>query len=149
MSEQNEAATGVLVVGVDGSAASQRALDWAADEAELHGHKLLALSAYVMPTIVTGAPGFAPLAINLDQLESECRAVLDEEVKRVREAHPKLTIEARAVDQAPALALVEASQGAAELVVGSRGHGGFVGMMVGSVSQHCVAHAHCPVVVVR
>ena len=67
----------------------------------------------------------------------------------VSRAHPNITVRPRAVEGHPAHVLIEASRGAELLVVGSRGHGAFSGMVLGSVSQHCVTQAHCPVLVLR
>jgi nucleotide-binding universal stress UspA family protein len=75
--------------------------------------------------------------------------VLSEAESRVHEAQPGITVRGVLVDENPAPALVERSRGADLLVVGSRGHGEFVGMLLGSVSQHCVNNAHCPVLVYR
>ena len=70
-------------------------------------------------------------------------------VASVRATYPDLSIDPRVVSGHPAPILVEASKGADLLVVGSRGHGEFVGMLIGSVSEYCAANAHCPVVVHR
>jgi nucleotide-binding universal stress UspA family protein len=64
-------------------------------------------------------------------------------------AHPGIEVHMTVVEESPSLALVRASQGAALLAVGSRGHGEFVGMLLGSVGQHCATNAHCPVLVLR
>jgi nucleotide-binding universal stress UspA family protein len=82
----------------------------------------------------------------LEQLQQSGRAALDaaaaEVVKAGLEASTKLEV------GSPAYALIDAAKGAAMLVVGSRGHGGFMGLLLGSVSSACVHHAHCPIVVV-
>jgi nucleotide-binding universal stress UspA family protein len=70
-------------------------------------------------------------------------------VAPVRAAHPGLTIEETVAEGHAAPVLVEASKGADLLVVGSRGHGEFVGMLIGSVSEYCAGHAACPVLVHR
>jgi nucleotide-binding universal stress UspA family protein len=70
-------------------------------------------------------------------------------VAPLRAAHPEVPMVARVVGGHPAPVLVEASKGAELLVVGSRGHGEFVGMVIGSVSEYCAAHAYCPVLVHR
>ena len=74
---------------------------------------------------------------------------LREAVERVRSAHPSAEVETTVVEGPPARVLVDMSADADLLVVGSRGLGGFSGLLLGSVSQQCVHHAHCPVTVVR
>lgn len=81
--------------------------------------------------------------------EAEVQSTLADAVSSVRAAHPALAVDARVVHGHPAPALVEASKGASLLVVGSRGHGEFVGMLIGSVSEYCATNAHCPVLVHR
>jgi nucleotide-binding universal stress UspA family protein len=81
--------------------------------------------------------------------ENDARRVLDEAVAKVRSTHPGVRVRSTIIRGHPAPALIEASRGADLLVLGSRGHGEFVGMLLGSVSEHCVAHAHCPVLVIR
>jgi nucleotide-binding universal stress UspA family protein len=75
--------------------------------------------------------------------------VLQEAVERVRSDHPSVEVETTVVEGQPARVLVDMSADADLLVVGSRGLGGFSGLLLGSVSQQCVHHAHCPVTVVR
>ncbi len=68
---------------------------------------------------------------------------------KVAADHPEVTIDLTVEEGHPAPVLVTASKGASLLVVGSRGHGEFAGMLIGSVSEHCVTNAHCPVLVLR
>ena len=75
--------------------------------------------------------------------------MIDQAIASVAPEFPTVTIDSRAVEGHPAEVLVEASRHTELLVVSSRGHGEFTGMLLGSVSQHCAAHAHCPVVIVR
>lgn len=137
---------GTVVVGVDGSEGSRIALRWAIEEAKLRGATLLAVTVWQYPAMTT-MPAFGVLPPS-DQLDEEARnqltAILREE--GALEAGIKVL---EGVSQGPAAAaLLEASDEADLLVVGSRGHGGFTGLLLGSVSQHCVTHARCPVVVV-
>jgi len=81
--------------------------------------------------------------------ERDARQVVEGIVQTVRHEHPDLTVHTEVIEGHPAPTLIDASQGAELLVVGSRGHGAFVGMLLGSVSEHCVSHAQCPVGVVR
>jgi nucleotide-binding universal stress UspA family protein len=134
-----------IVVGLDGSQSSIVALEWAASQAELTGASLEVLMTWEWPT----SYGMA-LAVPSDYDPThESENLLRDLLKPIREAHPSVSIESRVVEGHPAPVLVEASHGADLLVVGSRGHGEFAGMLLGSVSEHCVTNAHCPVLVMR
>lgn len=133
-----------VVVGVDGSEHSGRALRWAIDEAKVHGWPLL-----LVHGIELGVAAASPYGsgVVLEQLQDAGQQVLDEALRVVNDAG--LQAETRMEVGSSAHALIEASRGAAMLVVGSRGHGGFAGLLLGSVSSACVHHAHCPVVILR
>jgi nucleotide-binding universal stress UspA family protein len=142
---------GVIVVGVDHSAGAEEALRFAFEEAQLRQATLRTVHAWQFGYI--GAPsleGAVPvLGAELSEHRSAAGAVLD---AMVREAIPDagdVEIERRVVEGAAAAVLVEESHGADLLVVGSRGHGGFAQLLLGSVSQQCAHHAECPVVIVR
>jgi nucleotide-binding universal stress UspA family protein len=135
-----------IVVGVDGSDDSKVALRWAARQAELTGAPLLAVMSWHVPAMSYGA---AIPALNGYDFVSGAEQVLADAVREVAEAHPSVTVSTSVVEGYPAPALLGAASEAALLVVGSRGHGSFTGMLLGSVSEHCVTHALCPVVVVR
>jgi nucleotide-binding universal stress UspA family protein len=137
--------TGRVVVGIDGSQASLDALAWAARQADLTGARLEVLAAWEWPTSFGWA---VPLPNDFDP-EAEVQSTLDDAVGTVRGAYPALAIDARVVRGHPAPTLIEASKGADLLVVGSRGHGEFVGMLIGSVSEYCTTNAQCPVLVHR
>ena len=134
-----------IVVGVDGSDASIAATRWAAAEAALSGRRVVLLSAWQFPiswgTTIPLPDGYDPAA--------DARSVLDPVTDALRAAFPSVEIRNRVVEGHPAEVLVEASRHAALLVVANRGHGAFAGMLLGSVSQHCVSHAHSPVLVYR
>jgi nucleotide-binding universal stress UspA family protein len=134
-----------IVVGVDGSNSSRSALRWAASEAERMGATLHVVMTWHNPFPDIWVPHVPPAT---DPLALTRRA-LERIVAEVLADHPKLTVEQTATEGAPARVLVEAAEGAELLVVGRRGLGGFAGVMLGSVSLHCVTHAPCPVVVVR
>jgi len=134
-----------IVVGVDGSPSSNAALAWAARQAELTGSALVALITWDWP-MSYGYP--MPVAANFDP-SGEAGKVLDEALAPIRSSHPELEVETLVVEGYPAAALVEASRGAELLVVGNRGHGEVAGLLIGSVSEFCVTHAHCPVLVFR
>jgi nucleotide-binding universal stress UspA family protein len=136
----------LVVVGVDGSAESVAALRWAGAYAAATGSRLRAVMAWHYPAAVGPAPGgVAPAAIT-DEVRQHVNEALD---KTIAEAAVGVDVEKQVGYGHPAQVLVDQSAGADLLVVGSRGHGAFTGMLVGSVSVHCVTHAHCPVVVIR
>jgi nucleotide-binding universal stress UspA family protein len=134
-----------IVVGVDGSMSSSAALDWAARQAELTGAHVEVVMAWEWP-MVYGAPYAFP--VEYDPMADATR-VLDEVISHAAAAHPTVDFRPIVTEGHPAPALVAASKGADLLVVGSRGHGEFAGMLLGSVSEHCVTNAHCPVFVLR
>jgi nucleotide-binding universal stress UspA family protein len=134
-----------IVVGVDGSGSASAALEWAARQAELTGSHLDVVIAWQWPMIY-GSPFVLPADYNP---ADDARRVLDQVVATATAAHPNIEIRAIVMEGHPASALGEASKGADLLVVGSRGHGEFAGMLLGSVSEHCVTNAHCPVLVLR
>jgi nucleotide-binding universal stress UspA family protein len=131
-----------IVVGVDGSPSSVLALAWAGRQAELTGSTLEVITTWAWPASFGVAFSYVPSNFNPSD---DAQKVLDDALKTVRVAHPKLIINPIVSEGHPAPILVEASRGAELLVVGSRGHGEFAGMLLGSVSEHCVTNAHCPV----
>jgi len=134
-----------IVVGVDGSAPSLAALDWAARQAGLTGSWLEVVIVWQWPMSF----GYAmPLSSDFDPA-AEAGRVLDSAVADVRKAHPDVEVRSSIIEGFPAQVLAEASKGAELLVVGSSGHGEFAGLLLGSVSEHCTTHAHCPVLVFR
>jgi nucleotide-binding universal stress UspA family protein len=139
----------LVVVGIDGSAQSVRALGWAARYATAAGARLHALLAWHYPDAAGQAPvGVAPEPVR-HQTEAQMQATLNEAIAKVYAAQPGPEVETRLGYGHPAQVLIEASKEADLLVLGSHGHGAFTGMLVGSVSIHCVTGAFCPVVVVR
>lgn len=138
-------ATGPVVVAVDGSACAEAALQWAADQAAATGAPLEILTVWDWPRSYGWA---VPVPSDFDPSADAARLV-DASEASVHASHPQVACAGVVVQGAAPVALVDASRRARLLVVGSRGHGEFAGMLIGSVSQHCVAHAHCPVVVVR
>jgi nucleotide-binding universal stress UspA family protein len=134
----------VLVVGVDGSAGSKDALRWAARQAALVGGEVHATTAWHLPTTYGYAPDYADV-----DFAAEARRMLDEVVAETLGATPSVPVLVSVVEGHAAAVLIEASRAAELLVVGSRGHGVFAATLLGSVGQHCVHHATCPVVVVR
>jgi nucleotide-binding universal stress UspA family protein len=134
-----------IVVGVDGSALSTNALEFAIEETQLrHGHLHVTYAYPSMERPVTGSTG----KDYYEQVEAAAREFM-EGIMKSAPSTEGLEVEWLAVPGNPAEVLIEASDGAALLVVGSRGLGGFKGLMMGSVSTQCVHHSHCPVLVVR
>ena len=134
-----------IVVGIDGSPASLDALAWAAHQAALTTSLLEVVMTWDWPATYGWA---VPLPSDYDPSES-VQKVLTEAVAGLRATYPDIEITTRAEQGHPAATLVEASKGASLLVTGSRGHGEFVGMLIGSVSEYCATNAHCPVLVHR
>jgi nucleotide-binding universal stress UspA family protein len=134
-----------ITVGVDGSPSSLAALGWAVRQAELTGAVVEVVATWEWPsTYGWGAP--LPDDYRPDE---EAAKALAQIVEPVRAEHPDLEVGTRVLEGHPAQILVEASKESDLLVVGSRGHGEFAGMLLGSVSTHCVTNAHCPVLVLR
>ena len=143
MSEQR------IVVGVDGSQSSKAALAWAIGQAELTDATLEAVMAWEYPISFAGV-GYAPIGSAMDtDFAENAEQVLDGAISETVDPASKIKVSATTREGNPARILLEAAEGADLLVVGSRGHGGFTEALLGSVSQHCVHHAQCPVVIVR
>jgi nucleotide-binding universal stress UspA family protein len=134
-----------IIVGIDGSDQSMKALIWAAGQAALTNSTLEVVTTWEWPSSYGWAlplpPEYSP--------KSEAEKLLDDAVAQLGETHPDLDVRTAVKEGRPAPILTEASRTADLLVVGSRGHGEFTGMLLGSVSEHCVTNAHCPVVVIR
>jgi nucleotide-binding universal stress UspA family protein len=130
-----------IVVGVDGSPASDTAVEWAAAEAARRGVPLEVL--HTAPARVGSAAAGEP------HDDAEIEDVLDDAVRRARTAHPRISVLTRSERKDPASALVECSADADLVVVGAHGKGLLARMLVGSVSHRVVSHAQCPVVVVH
>lgn len=156
---------GRIVVGIDGSPESKRALRWAADEARLRDADLQVVYAYGPPEeynpyalaygVDAGSPDLAADEREWQErhdarAHERAEAVVHGVVREVMPADDEVRTESIAVrDTRPARALMHSARGADLLVVGSRGRGGFAGLLLGSISQQCAHHAPCPVVVVR
>jgi nucleotide-binding universal stress UspA family protein len=133
-----------ITVGVDGSAEARTALKYALEEGRLRGANVEVVLAYSPLAFLAG-----DVALRSDQSSLlEAEELLRKEVEPVASDFPEVTVTTRAVLGAAATTLIATAKGADLLVVGSRGRGGFAGLMLGSVSHQCVQHAPCPVVVV-
>jgi nucleotide-binding universal stress UspA family protein len=135
---------GRIVVGIDGSAVSVAALVAAARIAAATGAQVDAVACWSVPTALAVSH-----ALGTVNLEEGARTVLDEAVSQAFRGHIPDHVTARLVQGNPRQVLLAASEGADMLVLGRRGHGGFPGLLVGSVSQACIAHARCPVLVMN
>jgi nucleotide-binding universal stress UspA family protein len=137
----------VVVVGVDGSARSVAALSWAGHYGAATGATVQALHIWHYPTAAGLPPGITPKSIT-DEVKANQQKELGEAIDRAN-LDPAVQVEPRIAYGHPAQVLIEESQSASLIVVGHKGHGGFTGMLTGSISLHVVNHAVCPVVVVR
>ncbi|NYD79702.1 universal stress protein [Arthrobacter cupressi] len=133
-----------IVVGVDGSDASVEALRQAQKLAGPLGASLEATAFWDYPQMYAGY-----VAMGIDQFETAAGNILDEAVGKAFGADPPDNVVTRLVQGHPRNMLIEASKDADMIVVGRRGHGGFGGLLLGSVSSALAAHAHCPVLVVH
>jgi nucleotide-binding universal stress UspA family protein len=132
----------VIVVGVDGSPSSQRAVRWASEQAKLTGATLRAVSSWRWPNYITRIPPGVDLA-------SDTRRTLDEVLQEALTGSEDVSVTRHVIEGPPGPALLTQAQDATLLVVGALGRAAFPGMLLGSVAEYCVRHGSCPVVVVR
>ncbi|SCG69921.1 universal stress protein [Micromonospora halophytica] len=137
-------ATGPVVVGVDGSESSQAALGFAVERAAQREVPLRVVRVFDPP-----GERWRPSDHDERATTDEERAAVEEMLSRWRQTFPDVVVEVDVRPGNPAATLVEASRDAQLVVVGSRGRGGLRGMLLGSVSQQLIQHAHCPVAVAR
>jgi nucleotide-binding universal stress UspA family protein len=138
-----------IVVGVDGSPSSRAALQWAVRQAELTGSSVEAVIAWHYP-LMFGGYAWAPIAaIERTSFDDIARKLIADAVGDAVNQTVTVQIASTVRQGDPAQVLLHAAEGAEMLVVGSRGHGGFAGALLGSVSERCAMHALCPVVIVR
>lgn len=140
-----------IVAGVDGSPSSLGALRWAIRQASLTGATVDAVIAWHYPAAAAGY-GWAPVGMDQDggfDFKEISEKTLADAVSNALDPASEVRVRSLIAEGNPAQVLLDAAAGADLLVVGSRGHGGFAEALLGSVSQHCVHHARCPVVVIR
>jgi nucleotide-binding universal stress UspA family protein len=143
-----------IVVGVDGSQGANEALRWAMGEARLRRANVRAVHAWTVPLVLSipsaDTFGVPEPAGSMDEvraaLRKEADNILTASLEGVRGG--EINVDGEVVEGRAARTLIEAAADADLLVVGSRGLGGFTGLLLGSVSQQCAHHAHCPVVIV-
>jgi nucleotide-binding universal stress UspA family protein len=145
MSEASEKNERFIVVGVDGSEPSLKALRWAAQQARLTGATLRVLTTWEVATGTGWVPTFP---VDYDP-QAVARQALDEAITETLGADPDVAVERIVKEGHAAPVLLAAAKDADLLVVGSHGHGAFAGMLIGSVSEHLVRHAPCAIVVVH
>ncbi|GAU71341.1 putative Usp family protein [Streptomyces sp. NBRC 110611] len=148
------APAGPVLVAVDGSPQGQSAIAFAFCEAALRGTELVALHAWSTWSdhsehALGRRVDIVDLVGDVDHLRQQEERELTEALAHHRKQYPGLTVRPRLVRGRTRPALIEASADAQLMVVGARGHGGFAGLLLGSVSQAALHHAHCPVAVVR
>ncbi|MEU9075810.1 universal stress protein [Kitasatospora sp. NPDC048538] len=133
-----------IVVGVDGSSPSKRALRWAVGQAAATGATVEAVICWRFPKV----HGWAPASVDRE-LGTVAGRMLAQAITEITADDEPVEIRQIVESGHAAEVLLERARGAELLVVGNRGLGGFAGTRLGSVGQHCVQHAPCPVVVVR
>jgi len=137
-----------IIVGVDGSGHSQRALEWAMNEAAIRHVPLTVLT--VHPSIVGYFGGVVTSAEDLaltEEVKAAVKAEADKVLTELSGPHPE-SVTVKAVHSFPVEELINASKEAELIVLGSRGAGGFTRLMLGSTADQVARHAHCPVTIV-
>jgi nucleotide-binding universal stress UspA family protein len=138
-----------ITVGIDGSAHSTYALEWAIKEAAVRHAPVTVLTVHTVPASGwTGNPITLPVdATDVEKARQAAEEMVVKAISQLGDAQPP-SVTVRAISGFPAQELIEASRTADLVVLGSRGAGGFARLLIGSVSSQVVHHAHCPVVVV-
>lgn len=138
-----------IVVGVDGSESARQALRVAVREAKEKHASVRAVTAWHVPGYAYGGVGFTPIADLNDAFHEQAEETLEKAIAQLDDASKSVEIERVVREGRAASVLVEEAAGADELVVGSRGLGGFAGLVLGSVSQECAQRAPCSILIVR
>jgi nucleotide-binding universal stress UspA family protein len=144
--QQSGEETTHIVVGVDGSDTSQRALEWALEAGRVHEATVEVVHAWAFP-YMTGEP-FAAAAFDPTPLADAARRTIDAAVESADTSGLPAPVTRTLMNGGAAASILEVARAADLVVVGSRGLGGFTGLVLGSVSHHVVHHAPCPVIVV-
>jgi nucleotide-binding universal stress UspA family protein len=137
-----------IVVGVDGSPGSRKALTWAAAEAADHGADLIVVNVWEHTLL----PPAGSVSVSEHYVPDPSQRTTEDLVGVIKEElgdDPPVRVQPQVKQGRPAKVLIDESTNADLLVVGNRGHGGFAGLVIGSVSQHVAAYAKCPVTVVH
>lgn len=137
-----------IVVGIDGSQGARRALEWAVGEAKLRDAHLVVVHAWLEPAVVAVGSIMSAGGVEPEIFKETAERTVADVLGAVDTTGLPQGIESHVVAGAPALALLDAAKDADLVVVGSRGLGGFTGLLLGSVSQQVAHHATCPVVII-
>ena len=141
--------TGPVVVGIDGSEVSAKATEWAFAEASARNAKLIAVHTWMDPQVQAAAAGISLTEDDWKQLEDQQLQTLSERLAGFADRYPDVEVDRFVTRDRAVRALVEQSENAQLVVVGSHGRGGFAGMVLGSTSRALLQAAPCPVMVVR
>ena len=135
-----------IVVGVDGSESSITALRWSLGEARLRGSEVEVIHMWSLTPMVDpmGFVSYVPV----EEIANAAKSLVEDVMKRVEEFVGKTKVSTKITRGPAAATLLEAAKDAELLVVGRRGHGGFMGLLLGSVAEQAAHHAPCPVVIV-
>jgi len=136
-----------IVVGVDGSEGSVHALEQALEEARARHAEVKAVAAWHVPGAAYDT-GWVPVSVDPTDFEQIARSALERSIEEAGAARSGVSVTPIVREGQPADVLLAEARGADLLVVGSRGFGGFKGLLLGSVSQQCAHHATCPVLIV-
>ena len=137
-----------IVVGVDGSDGAREALRFALEEARVRGATVRAVAAWYVPLAAYGGAVVPPDPALVDRLGPEAHAAVERALEAAGELADGIDVDTVVREGGPVRILLEEADDADLLVVGSRGLGGFRGLLLGSVGQRCAHHAPCPVVIV-
>jgi nucleotide-binding universal stress UspA family protein len=152
MSEQQDDTGQRIVVGVDGSPSSQEALRWAVRQAKLTGASVEAITAWQSPTLVGLGSPFTeaePSPGDDDRIKTAAENVMRAAVAEAGAMSAGVRVKAEVGEGSAAQFLLDAAKGASLVVVGSRGHGGIAGTLLGSVGQTLAQHSPCAVLIIR
>ena len=138
-----------IVAGIDGSQSSASALRWAIRQAALTGATVDAVIAWHYPDMAASGMAVGAMEPPYGVFRESAEKIVADAISSTLDPASDVPVRAHVAQGHAAQVLLDAAAGADLLVVGSRGHGGFAEALLGSVSQHCVQHALCPVVVVR
>ena len=136
-----------IVVGVDGSHGSVEALKFAIEEARVRGAEVKAVAAWEVPASAYGT-GIVSIPVDPNAYKKIAQDALDKSLEEAGASTAGVSVTPLLHMGHPANVLVAEARGADLLVVGSRGRGGFKGLLLGSVSQQCAHHAACPVAII-
>jgi nucleotide-binding universal stress UspA family protein len=143
---------GRIVVGTDGSRSACAAVAWAAREAALRDAELHVIHAWTPGLAAYPSPWYTPSDVGVEASVEASQTIAGRICETAREqaaaAAPGITVRCETIEGGSTQVLLDQCKDADLLVVGARGHGGFIGLVLGSVSDQCARHAHIPVVVV-